>query len=455
MQLEKIPDTEITPRIASKIMFAGKAKKLLQLALDRMDDLFGGKGVTSTDAYRYLSKGAIDHINDTVALGKSIIMHPLDHGESSTWPTTSKKSCNIGCSSSYQAHRDQLDSKEADNRNSTLMALLENQFSASSGYSATEVYRFTEELQKASLCGMDSSEKFCRIVEEVSDIISVRLWQLLKQKLGFLQFLYVMRNTYLLGKGELFQLVLDGVLLLTDQQQQQSELLRGGGGAAEMDKLLNITVLRNAGKLVGLDDDSLEGLVQLRIRSADVQIDNFANVLARDIQLTGSAVFSTFPSVETITTGNNALHSNSTLVLSLTDSQNAEINNQSFAHVWSKYLMKRIDLQRPPVVSHADSSPMINRSTDAANKTNNVLYSVGSVYFTDQKYVIKGFNSAASFSCDWNSVFMWHRSNFAASSTAISHVLEMFSKVIIDFSGFSVNIIVLIFYDIPCSVFQG
>lgn len=62
-------------------------------------------------------------------------------------------------------------------------------------------------------------------------------------------------HTYILGKGELFQSLLDGLLILTTTASSSSSLLSNSTSALEtmedMNHLLNTKILKNTTKLIG------------------------------------------------------------------------------------------------------------------------------------------------------------------------------------------------------------
>ncbi|KAJ1428550.1 Spc98 family-domain-containing protein, partial [Ochromonadaceae sp. CCMP2298] len=101
-------------------------------------------------------------------------------------------------------------------------------------------------------------------VEAVYDVISSRLWALLRIRFGFCGFLHVIRNTYLLGKGELFQSLLDGVVAQTHKPAPMD----GKGVERQLQ-----WVMRETSKLVGIDDESLGGMLSLSVNSPELVAD--------------------------------------------------------------------------------------------------------------------------------------------------------------------------------------
>ena len=71
----------------------------------------------------------------------------------------------------------------------------------SCGYSVDEVNRFSAAFRDILQYPRQAIESLEAAVDDINTAISSRLWKLLKNKLGFVTFLHLIRNTYLLGKG--------------------------------------------------------------------------------------------------------------------------------------------------------------------------------------------------------------------------------------------------------------
>lgn len=359
IQLEKIPDSHISPRMASKIMFAGKAKKLLQLSADGFDDIFDDKLISSSDAYDYLSNGC----GAAVLCGDGLAGKAMDQSK---------------CEQRY----------------------------VSGGYTDDDMERFSIKLKEALQRPEETIELFDQIVEDVSGTISNRLWQLLKTRLGFVTFLTIIRNTYLLGKGELFQTLLDGILALTISPIPDS--------SQEINDLINWKVVRASAKLVGLDDDSLGTMIKLRANSLNVVIRNFSTLSDGDICLAGAAqlgvsrraVFSEefYNTDATIgQSGVKEIHPRvsaaaSTLqrtMVSLCDRHSLYASKSSapFEKLWSDFVFAQ-----PGVGDNSEGSSSLRDSSITSNDEGGSKYVSGSLWLADQKYVAKGFHSNVSFS---------------------------------------------------------
>ena len=317
LSLERLPNSHISPRIASKIVFAGKAVKLLQsssmemTALDSVGNNEGGRSSSSCygpqrshredgdlasasdlqastpygpdvqviEAYHYLSSEYIKE-DEVMAIfnspGKPQQNPSVQHFTAGAIRSgdTNGVSRYDGDSVSDSGGAAGADRSTAKARDSFL------EYVKSGGYSAQDVQRFRQHFQRV----LDEPERAVELlelaVEDVNDVISNRLWALLRDRLCFVPFLHVIRNTYLLGKGELFQALLDGVLALTYEPTPDP---------LEMDNLLNWRVLRTSSKLVGLiNDDSMAAMLRLRVNSSNVFIRNFAHHDA-DLLLIGAA----------------------------------------------------------------------------------------------------------------------------------------------------------------------
>ena len=79
------------------------------------------------------------------------------------------------------------------------------------GYTDKEVEQFSRGFHLVLHREDAAVELLARLVEDVHNTISSRLWFSLRDTYGFHSFLNVVRNTFLMGKGELFQLILDGI----------------------------------------------------------------------------------------------------------------------------------------------------------------------------------------------------------------------------------------------------
>ena len=99
-------------------------------------------------------------------------------------------------------------------------------------------------------------------MEKVNSNISRTLWELLDVQYGFRKYLLAMRNMYLIGKGELFQNILDGILDLLEDPSTPS--------IQDSDSLLNLNILRNAAKLVNVDEEAFLRAINMRVSVSNI-----------------------------------------------------------------------------------------------------------------------------------------------------------------------------------------
>ena len=198
LRLDYIPSSHISPRIATKIMFSGKAIKLLQqqsISISTPNNYSSGSSSTynenvfglNNDAYKYLSKS-----NDKLHIDYQ--QHKQQQQQQQQQQHNKKK---IRSKSQNNDGND-----DGDNNHD------ENESDISSGFSNSDIIkytnRFTEILNATSSSSSSSSsssaiELLETVVNDIHDSISNRLWVLLRDKYGFYSFLHVIRNTYLLG----------------------------------------------------------------------------------------------------------------------------------------------------------------------------------------------------------------------------------------------------------------
>lgn len=423
LSLDRIPGSHVSPRIAGKVLFAGKAVKLLQSSgLLATDAKVGSKGkeprvnveslgYSSSEAYKYLSSGNSFETVDSAAEEKDT--------ESVAPPKN--------------APSDRVEPQGTDPQ----VRAAYQEFVESGGYSVEDTVLFTEQFSSILRHPDQAVELLEAAVEAINDTISNRLWALLRDSYGFLPFLQVIRSTYLLGRGELFQSLLDGVLALT---------LAPTPAGLEMDNILNWKVLRTSAKLVGLEnDDSLNELVKLRVNNADVAVRNFA-LHKPDLQLIGAAVelsalshdHSSSAHAKPASRTEEVRAGQRTLVELCRPA--ASSSYEQFQRVWSHFLRKKVvtgDSKKR--ASHTGPASMRTTYTEgnenddisdldddfidgesradhrslragdeeefsqAGQRKRQVLkYCPGAIRFVDQKFVSRGFTLGASFACSWN-----------------------------------------------------
>jgi hypothetical protein len=82
-------------------------------------------------------------------------------------------------------------------------------------------------------------------------------------------------------QGELYQLILDGIIEQTFKNIPNSQ---------RCDKILNYDVIKGAGKMLGMDENSLLNILKLRVNSSTIHIDDFT-LQSGSVCLSGSAFY--------------------------------------------------------------------------------------------------------------------------------------------------------------------
>jgi hypothetical protein len=84
-----------------------------------------------------------------------------------------------------------------------------------SGYTVDELKKYVGGFYACMSVDGLYKEVFEQLVDEIHNTISTKLWTALRDVYGFQSFINIIRNTFLMGKGELMQLVLDGITAQT------------------------------------------------------------------------------------------------------------------------------------------------------------------------------------------------------------------------------------------------
>lgn len=325
LRLEYVPETHVSPRIASKIMFAGKA---VQLLLQAMSQAGVNESFESNEIYEYIAGG-------------------------------------LSCSN-----------HDPNTASIPIPVKVDNSSTNGSGYSISDVERFLLTYEEILKNPNSSIELFEAMVDDINNTISSKLWKLLRDQHRFMNCLQAMRNTYLLGKGELHQAFLDGILGLMHSHGAVPD-------SRNADAFLNWDVVRNAGKLLNIDDDELSNVLRLRINSPHVKITTF-NVKSKELIYVGSARPSNLTPKSYSTSSRTQDHLN---LCSFDDIDESHIGR----HIWEEYCSAWPDHQFHSVDPKQPGDEKLR-------------YTRGGVWLADSKYIAKGFSMTTSFECNWTSV---------------------------------------------------
>ena len=250
IRFEYLPEAYVSPRIASKIMFAGKAVRLLQLTTQKKTAQITATDPFESDTWREVFMMFGKHPEDSVDM---FIMDDT--------VTLSERDIPIP---SIKQHTHINETDEIFDTAGFAQECLDKHVQQC-GYSASEVSRFSAQyldiLNKPDLF----VELFENLVNDVHNSISGRLWALLRDKYHFFMYMHAMRSTYLLGRGEFFQVVMDEVI----------QLIRNNTPGDDANKVLNWNVLKAVSKALNIDDDALSSIVVLKVYSHLVDISDF------------------------------------------------------------------------------------------------------------------------------------------------------------------------------------
>jgi hypothetical protein len=463
-RMELLPESHVSPRIASKIMFCGKAVKLLLSANKTAN---AADMPQLRDIFSYLSKGSspsrnqnqnqnLMHVDvkkdgNTSSSGSgnsSVLRKIAGRGPASTASMSGKgktederrsqkegKSQKDGNSQKEgNSQKSQKEGKEIDTETETenevekeiekekgeserkdngkfSIPAKNSKISGSKnsnkpaddpslqsyedyfgrcGFLRADIERFTITFHRVLMEPHMAIQLFEALVEDVHSSLSSKLWVLLRDKFGFTNFLLAMRNTFLMGKGEMYQLVLDGVLLQTEKAAPDSQ---------KADNVLKWEVVRGAGKMLNLDDDSLAATLSLRVNSSNISIVDFS-AKSGTVCIAGGAKYE---NVNAVPVGKKRLKRNISLCTIVEEDSAAELSK-----LWSTHILKKSsDLilgDVTPVKRGNVMNDPISEKSVTDGKVVKPKYTQGAVWLPDQKYVAKGFLSSATFECGWSAV---------------------------------------------------
>lgn len=355
LRLEMLPESHVSPRMAAKILFCGKAVRMLMetaAELRRLDVRDGGRERDQTAMGSAVSS-PVGAIYGYVSSGGGSVLSTAEDGgqDEPAQPFPEEPSL----TDEGQVFIDSVMARHAEQSGYTLdeLDLFSNHFHSIVGAAPT------------SFVG-----SFESLIESVNKTISSRLWLLLKNRFGFIQFLVGLRNTYLLGKGEMFQAFLDGILKLMSSPAPAD---------SQVDAVLTWDVVRSAAKLLNLDEDVLADVLKLRVNSPSVSVVDFS---------VGDMV---------------KLHG----VYTLGDLSEGSRHRHVCLGMPSTHANGSASPGLPPVVSAALT--VISRgeaviSSVGAAVSSALSYSSAAATLNDAKYILKGFTSMCLFTCEWNEV---------------------------------------------------
>ena len=401
--MELLPESHVSPRLASKILFCGKAVKLL-LTANKTESVANIPQLKII--FNYLSRGSFPS-NSISSLSSGISSSSQGPRSKNSltgiFPTISSERKNTDDhddddsdnDNDNDANNNQYGNKnknEAKNRNKNKSKNKNNEekdeilnYTSQCGFETKDIERITTKFHRVLNESNIAIQLFESMIEDVHKTLSGKLWFLLKEKYGFSNFLLSMRNTFLMGKGELYQLILDGILDQTKKEIQDAD---------KVDKILKFDILKKASKMLNLDDDLLTSTLELRINAANVRIVDFTHNTGI-ITLSGGAKYEKIE--KNIPIGKKKSNRKVLLCTIVEEDSLAELSK-----LWSKNVLRKYSELKHDCSNNKIDINDINLNKYKNEDKNN--YTVGAIWLSGQKYVPKGFTSSCSFEASWSSV---------------------------------------------------
>ncbi len=429
LRLERLPDSHITPNLASKILFTGKAVLLLQRSLSDQQHTKDHRGRQENEGdmgsgnslFRYLSQGHSFH--HTSQREKE---DDLAFEEGSDWEDDEdEEDADITSTESHlkkenNNNKDAEDRGHSDGKSAIFLGFSKEEIEYLDGQFHSLLHLSLPSSSGSSLTPSSSSPvtkfipTFEALLSRVYDVISNRLWRYMQEEYGFLHYLHVIRNTYLLGKGELFQNILDEIYPLTFPTTLRAQLhhtsldppstlnLTSLPSIEEMDELLNYKILRQAAKLVGLDEDDVTHVLALHLDFSSMTIQKFNEENLTYFTCNGCCHVEYPQSKKGVQLAEN-IYEALNVVFNL---KHPTPLSDVFTKLWSEknnlqssYLYNTINNPWNP----NNTSNLQANDADLSSKglIQAPRYLNGSMWFKDSKFIQKGFHFATSFQPSW------------------------------------------------------
>lgn len=248
LKLDMIPVAFVNSRIAHKILFCGKAVKLLNASQgswtssDKKNSLFDSLESLENQGFQYLLK--------KFGFREKIVCNEENDCFAELKGTSADSTGLQG--PSFES--------------------LSNSFGPflhhfqRSGYHWSDLRGLLEKCEQALLSNDLSVTHFEKLVNDLYSSVSLQLWNLLRDKFHFLNLLQTFRNLFLMGKGEFFQCVLDEMIQLgTSNVGNRSS---ASISITAMSEKLQKHVLRSACKLLNLDEDLIDQMITIHAHSS-------------------------------------------------------------------------------------------------------------------------------------------------------------------------------------------
>lgn len=391
--LDLVPNSHISARLASKVLFAGKAVKLLRCAHGNAGHSSDGSGgVVNQDVYSYLTTN-VSWLSDPHANRKQQGSQEAMEIESVAAPSSPTERVSVAdplfLGLQHHANSCGYSLEEMNRFGALFQEILSLTLSNASAPTAT--FRFSD---------FDKSlEMFTSLIEDISNTTSRKLWELLRDQFHFMSFVHGMRNTYLLGRGEMFQAISDEILPLTGSGSLSTAasgvIKEALDSSTAANTLLNHTVLPNVARLLMLEEGDFSQLLQLYVSRNQVVLtairsDRAANnsnccnlhsaEAGRDVWLSGLAASATAHTAVLLVDASAAN----------ADSRQAQLSHQ----LWSTSI-------RQSTVLRGGAAGGKGGSSSSRDVLSGQVYGQGALWLPDPKYITKGFALSIIVSVDW------------------------------------------------------
>lgn len=408
LRVEFLPESHVSIRLASKILFCGKAIKLLHLATkEKINQHSYSFSERESEAMTF-SQGLYNYFTQQ----NSMINANLDHSnkaEIEIFQDNDKRNT-VGMNLKDDLRLHMSDSDETER-------IVTNQLQ-SNGFHQKDLLRFNQK-HHILMENLDRSfEYFDPLISDIHDVLSKKLWFWLKHDMRFISFLSVMRNIYLLGRGEFFQLILDQILdICTDYStsfinnqlapNRRLDVSASIADAIQADVILD-EILQAAIKTLGHDDNASLNLIAMRVCTSQYMFPpsrnsrtHFRDNYSLEANLNGTAKYK-----EVKNSGNGGF-------ISLCSCDEVIQLADDIEDYYLHGLMIKPDTEEDDDEEYFRERGDDNTVLAMAANLPLEYYVNGSLVLSDQRYIVKGFTSSFVFSLDWNAVTAKLTSNHA------------------------------------------
>jgi hypothetical protein len=432
LRLERLPDSHISAQLATKILFAGKAVLMLQQSqfhqnTVQREEIFTHRRVDQRSCFQYLSQGNSffqsssgteekkkKRRNDSSGDEEDEDANSTEEEEDTT--TTSDEE-EEEASKAIKKKKKGTKTNRDETKTSSQKLII--------GFTREEIDSFDKQFHNL-LCSSSSQlvPQLEVLINSIYDLISNRLWNFMKESYGFLHYLQIIRNTYLMGKGEFFQNILDELYVLTFDASYlpklSSQVTAGGLSSPsptpaassstleEIDEILNWKILRNSTKLIGLDDDEMIHILSLKTDLNSIVINKFTEQNIHYFTMNGFAQCE-YPEEQA---EKGKKHPSSFTSENIYEPLNILFNTRSapklsnlFMKLWQEknslqsiYLYNTMSNPWNPLHQQVLSPQVLAmKQVQIVEPT----YLNGSLWFNDTKFVQKGFYQTINFAPSW------------------------------------------------------